>query len=195
MAQRVSSGRSRTRHHLPEDPAIGRASTHIAKASRASEATFSDNALRCHRLAGAGRYEVGHRGVRADRGTVVDGLAVAGGNLAREAEVLGDSLAGVPAFRDEHGDQDRVIRLDAVNDAAYLGLLVQEPDRNEVVDAPLPDALRVQVDDATRVLVQVGTVASRTRAVRPETSLPRIKSSVRSRITSGIPSKVPKGPA
>src|SRR5829696_7758852 len=143
-------------------------STHAANASREPAAAFSgsgrpgrasDNVVLRHRLPGAGRYEVRHGRVRADGGAVVDGLVVTHRDLAAQAEVLGDRLAGVPALRDKQGDHDDVLRLDAIDDASYLGVLIQEPDLDEVVDPTLPDASGVQIDHAAGVLVQVGPVA------------------------------------
>src|SRR5215213_10233623 len=108
----------------------GAPSTHAAKASREPAAAFSwhserasDNRLLCHRPTGAGSYEVRHRRVRSDGGAVEDRLVVAEGNLALQAEVLRDRLASVPALRDKQGDQDHILRLDTIDDAA--GVLVQ----------------------------------------------------------------------
>src|SRR5829696_2429674 len=139
----------------PNTRPSGAASTHSAKAWRESAATLpvgpgtaSDKRLLRHGLAGAGRYQVGHGGVGADRSAVVDGPVFADRNLPGETEVLRDRLAGVPPLRDEQGDQDHVVSLNALDDRSYLGLLVKEPDLDEIVDPPFPDTPRVQVDDA-----------------------------------------------
>jgi hypothetical protein len=52
----------------------------------------------------------------------------------------------VPALRDKQGDQDHVLRLDTIDDAAYLGVLIQKPDLDEVVDPTFPDASGAEVD-------------------------------------------------
>src|SRR5215213_3577750 len=150
----------------PKTRPSGAPPTHAAKASRESAATFSNsgrpgrasnNGLLRH--CPTGGYETRHGRVRSDGGAVVDRLVAQDRNLAAQAEVLGDRLAGVPALRDEQRDQDHVLRLDTIDDPTYLGILVQEPDLDEVVDAALPDAPGVEVDDAAGVLVQVGPVA------------------------------------
>src|SRR5215211_2979493 len=154
---RGRTGRTST---CPKTRPSGAPSTQAAKASRASAATFSTsgrpglasgNVVLGHRLTGAGRYEVRHRRVRSDGGAVVDRLVVAYRNLAGQAEVLGDRLARMPPLRDEQGDQDDVLRLDPIDDASYLGGLIEEPDLDEVVEATLPDAPGVEVDDASGV--------------------------------------------
>src|SRR5215210_2224728 len=159
-------GATRRTTTCPKTRPSGAPSTHAAKASREPAAAFSwhserasDNRLLCHRPTGAGSYEVRHRRVRSDGGAVEDRLVVAEGNLALQAEVLRDRLASVPALRDKQGDQDHILRLDTIDDAAYLGVLIQEPDLDEIVDPTLPDASGVEVDDAAGVLVQVGSVA------------------------------------
>src|SRR5215213_3648519 len=150
----------------PKTRPSGAPPTHAAKASRESAATFSNsgrpgrasnNGLLRH--CPTGGYETRHGRVRSDGGAVVDRLVAQDRNLAAQAEVLGDRLAGVPALRDEQRDQDHVLRLDTIDDPTYLGILVQEPNLDEVVDAALPDAPGVEVDDAAGVLVQVGPVA------------------------------------
>src|SRR5215217_7172172 len=152
----------------PKTRPSGASSTHAAKASRERAAAFStsgrlermsDNVLLCQRLTGTGCYEIRHRRVRSDRGAVEDRLAAADRNFAFQAQILGDGLASVPALRDEQGDQDHVLRLDTVDHDAYLRVLIQEPDLDQVVEAALPDAPGVEVDDASCVLVQVGPVA------------------------------------
>src|SRR5215211_2244702 len=154
----------------------GASATHWAKATRAPAAVFStwgrlgrvsDNVVLRHRLPGAGRYEVRHRRVRADGSAVVDGLVVTYCNLAAQAEVLGDRLAGVPALRDEQGDHDDVLRHHTIDDACYLGVLIQEPYLDEVVDRTFPDATGVQVDDAAGVLIQIGPVAEQDEGRTP----------------------------
>src|SRR5215218_10774018 len=149
----------------PKTHPAGAPSTHVAKASREAAATFSisgrvsDNVLRRCRLPGAGGDQVSQGGMRSDGGPVVNRLAARDRDLAVKSEVFGDRLAGVPALRDKQGDQDHVLRLDTIDDPTYLGVLVQEPDLDEVVDAALPDARGIEVDDAAGVLVQVGPMA------------------------------------
>src|SRR5918912_1631663 len=117
----------------PKTRPSGAPSTDAAKASRESAATFStsgppgrtsDNVVLFHRFPGAGSYQASHRRVRSDGGPVVDRLVVTHRNLAGKAEVLGDRLAGVPAFGDKQGNQDYVLRLDPIDDDAYLGILI-----------------------------------------------------------------------
>src|SRR5918994_3105852 len=150
----------------PKARPFGAASTHAAKASREAAATLvapcasgaSGKRLLRHRLAGAGGDEVRHRGVGADRGAVEDRLALARRHLAGQAEVPRDGFARVPALGDKDGDQDDVLRLDALHDLPDLRLLIQEPNLDQVVGPTLPDAPGVEVDDAPGVLVQVGAV-------------------------------------
>src|SRR5918995_3123241 len=158
----------------PKTRPSGAPSTHAAKASREPAAAFSrrperasDNRLLCHRPTGAGDYEVRHRGMRSNGGAIEDRLVVAEGNLAHKAKVIGDRLPGVPALRDKQGDQDHVLRLDTIDDDAYLGVLIQEPYLDEVVDPTLPDASGVEVDHTARVLVQVGPMAQQDEGRAP----------------------------
>src|SRR5918995_36578 len=149
----------------PKTRPAGAPSTHVAKASREAAATFSisgrvsDNGLRRRRLTGAGGYQVRQGGMRSDGGTVVDRLVARDRDLAAQAEVFGDSLAGVPTLRDKQGNQDHVLHLNTGDDPPYLWFLVQESDLDEVVDTALPDTSGIQVDDTAGVLVEVGPVA------------------------------------
>src|ERR671911_156277 len=113
-------------------------------ASCASGGASGKRLLR-HRLAGAGGDEVRHRGVGADRGAVEDRLALARRHLAGQAEVPRDGFARVPALGDKDGDQDDVLRLDALHDLPDLRLLIQEPNLDQVVGPTLPDAPGVEV--------------------------------------------------
>src|SRR5215210_1037731 len=148
-------------------------STHAAKASREAAATFSipgrvsDNVLELRRLTGAGDYEVRQGRMRSNGGPVVDRLVVRDRDLAAQAKVLGNRLAGVPALRDKQGDQDHVLRLYTIYDSTYLGFLIEEPDLDKVVDAALSDTPGVQVDDAAGVLVEVGPVAEQDEGRAP----------------------------
>src|SRR5215203_6514198 len=170
-------GRAERTITCPKTRPSGAPSTHAAKASREPAAAFSrrperasDNRLLCHRPTGAGDffdYEVRHRGMRSNGGAIEDRLVVAEGNLAHKAKVIGDRLPGVPALRDKQGDQDHVLRLDTIDDAAYLGVLIQEPYLDEVVDPTLPEASCVEVDHTARVLVQVGSMAQQDEGRTP----------------------------
>src|SRR3712207_2910055 len=151
-------GRTRT---WPKIRPAGLASIHAANASRELVATplgrekVSDKVRLPLRLAGAGDDEVRHRRVRADRGAVEDGLVLAHGDLPGQAEILGDGLAGVPALRYKDGDQDHVLRLYVRHDLPDLGLLIQEPNLDQIVDSALPDPAGIEVDDAAGTLVEV----------------------------------------
>src|SRR5215204_4877462 len=201
----------------PKTRPSGAPSTHAANASRESAARFSDsgrqglasdNGLLRHRLAGAGGYEVRHRRVRSDRRAIVDRLVAQYRDLAVQAKVLGNSLAGVPALRDKQGDQDHVLRLDTIDDTPYLGVLVQKPYLDEVVDPALRDSPGIKIDDAARVLVQVGAVAEQDEG-RPSRDFPSahevvgtlqddvrhpLEGAQRARVPHGLPALPGDGP-
>src|SRR3712207_9120503 len=107
-------GRTRT---WPKIRPAGLASIHAANASRELVATplgretVSDKVRLPLRLAGAGDDEARHRRVRADRRAGEDGLVLAHGDPPGQGEILGESLAGVPALRYRAGDPHHALRL------------------------------------------------------------------------------------
>src|SRR4028118_1276918 len=113
-------------------------------------------------LTGAGDDQRSHRGVGADGRPVEDGLLArcgsSHGHFTGQAEVFGNSLAGMPALGYKDRNHDDVLRLDVLHDLGYLRLLVKESFRDDVVEAALPYARGVEVDHPAGALVQVGTV-------------------------------------
>ncbi|WP_166172261.1 hypothetical protein [Rubrobacter tropicus] len=61
------------------------------------------------------------------RGAVEDPFPVQVGDLARQAEVFGDRLAGVPALGYKDGDQDHVVRVRALDHAPISGSWSRKP--------------------------------------------------------------------